>query len=191
MISVTVGTYIPSHTRRKGGGRVDFSLSILDEKKITAISRRALKRAVQSMRKIAVSEVVKNYYISGSEVRGTINVIQQVNGLLFQVRGSRTALEKFRFTPGRRGKNHIMLKAAVRKGNRVKGIPGAFAGNGKLHGIWQRVNDAPRYPIKKALGPSVPQMLENNPDIIGQMRDAAFDTFEKVMAHEVKRALGV
>ena len=162
------------------------SLSSIKSK---AIISRASKRAAQSARKIAVSQSVSQYYISASAVRKAFSFNISQDGLTLRILGSRIGLEKFKISPGKRGKRHSPLKAAVKRGP-LKPIPRAFIIPKFSNKAFRRDYADFRLPISKLVGPAIPQLIGHNPDIKDAMIAAAKDTFSKVLNHEISRLLG-
>ncbi|MBQ7219992.1 MAG: hypothetical protein IJS28_03330 [Synergistaceae bacterium] len=175
-----------------------LNISIFRPDGMKKLARRAMTRALQSMRKVAVSNTVREYFVSAAKVRSSITLSAGDKGT-FQVRGARLGLHNFRFTPGRhgrKGRKGTPLKAAVRRDKGLTPIPRAFRVKKWGNSLWQRLYDGEvesvphGFPIKFLSTLAVPQMIGNNPDTIGAMKDAAEEMFSKVLKHEISRALG-
>ena len=162
--------------------------SSLSPEKQKSSAKRALNRATQTMRKIAVKGVTSTYRISANEVRKTISLRHSENYAEFTVRSKRIGGEHFKFTPGRLGKRHTPLKLSVRRDTPLKPIPRAFIM--KRTGSMLRRVSAGRFPLERVNATSVTQMIAHNDALVEEMKASAADTFKKVLEHELKRALG-
>ena len=164
---------------------------------------RAINRAAESGKTIAVRTASQLYVIRGGEIRETINLSKASAGNLFAAiksRGRVRPLSKFKIKAGSR--NPIkQLHANVKKGGGGT-IKGAFvarmnavgfgsnrrvADPGQGHvGIFRRLEGNKRNPIREMYGPSVPQMLENE-TVWQRVEEKEWETLQNRMEHEVGR----
>lgn len=151
------------------------------------IIKRVMKRAAQSMSKVAVSATTAQYYVKSGAVRKSITATSSGTESRLIIKGTRIGGEKFKYTPGRAGKKHSPLKIAIKKGNALTAIPGAFIA--KKFGVMFQRHSNSRKLIDRLVRISVPQMIGHNEQTITLMQEAATRTFNERMKHEITYAL--
>ena len=109
---------------------------------------------------------------------------------LLKSRGELIPLDHFKYTPKQpRPKNPPKsLKVQVKKTG-YKELFHAFVADINGPKIWQRAG-APRLPIKRLMGPAIPQMLGQQ-NVREAVLQRAAETYNKRLDHEINRMLEV
>lgn len=153
---------------------------------------RAINRATEASRTAAISKIREGYHVSAGKIRETISIKRASPTSLFskvQSSGKRMSLIEFRHTPKEplKGGKRAIVKVAVKKTG-YKPLRHAFVAKlkGKI-GIYERTTKK-RFPIKKLMGPAIPQMLDTD-NVSRHIEDKAQETLSKRFNHEVDRLL--
>jgi len=173
--------------------KVELRLGKQRKQAPTAIMR-ALNRAAQSARTAATKEVRQEYHVRAKDVNKTFRTYKASRKKLAALvvsRDHKLPLDKFKFSPRTRPKRPPKggIKVAVKKDG-LKNLMHAFlvdAPGGTM--IFQRVG-RPRYPIRRLMGPSVPQMIGAE-RVRTQFFNKARETYQKRLDHEIRRLLEV
>lgn len=173
--------------------KVEFRLGQM-AKKAPDVVTRALNRAVESARAAAVQEIRQTYVVKAKEVRGTMRVIKASRKTLsaqLRSRGNLIPLDHFKYKPKQpRPKNPPkVLQVQVKKAGGYKDLLHAFVADINGPKIWQRVGKA-RLPIRRLMGPAVPQMLGQD-NVRAKVLEKALETYKKRLDHEINRMLEV
>ena len=178
--------------------------------KTPLVLSRAINRAIQNVKKNMGKETADRYYISSSDVKDSIEIVNASKGRLKALAisgGDGIALSKFKISPKRQvkrtkkgGYSPRVYKAAVKKSGGLKpldGEPKAFIAiiknsrkkeGAKDHtGVWTR-KSGKRFPIKQLYGPSIPQMIKNE-DIMSKVNKEASETLQKRIDAEINNIL--
>ena len=163
-------------------------------KQAPTVIMRALNRAASSSKTAASKEVRREYYVKAKDVNKTIKIYRASRkklGALVISKDSKLPLDRFKFSPRTRPKRPPKggIKVAVKKDG-LKNLMHAFlvdAPGGAM--IFERVGK-PRLPIKRIMGPSVPQMLGTE-RVRTKFFEKARETYDKRLDHEIRRLLEV
>ena len=172
--------------------KVELRLGQLHKKAPTVMAR-ALNRAAQTARSTAVNEIRKKYVIKAKDIRSTMRIKKASRsklGALLVSCGNLIPLDHFKYTPKQpRPKNPPKsLKVQVKKTG-YKELFHAFVADINGPKIWQRAG-APRLPIKRLMGPAIPQMLGQQ-NVREAVLQRAAETYNKRLDHEINRMLEV
>lgn len=162
-------------------------------KKAPTVISRAINRAASSIQSNAVKLVREKYIIKSGDVKGTIKITKATTGRLGAVvrsDGKLIGLDHFKVSPKQARPERLpkVLKAAVKKGS-AKAIVGAFVANINGDKVFKRTSDD-RLPIQKLMGPSVPQMIDQE-GIRKQIDDASLKVYNDRINHEINQLLKV
>lgn len=153
---------------------------------------RAINRATEASRTAAITKIREGYHVSAGTVRDTIRIRRaRPTSLYAMVRssGKRMSLTAFSVRPSdpqKKGKKAI-VKVAVKKTG-YKPLRKAFIANMKGNvGIYERTTKK-RFPIKKLMGPAIPQMLGTE-TVSRHIEEKAQETLSKRFEHEIDRLL--
>src|SRR5690554_1402652 len=163
-------------------------------KQAPTVIMRALNRAASSSKTAASKEVRQEYHVKAKDVNKTIKIYRASRkklGALVISKDSKLPLDRFKFSPRTRPKRPPKggIKVAVKKDG-LKNLMHAFlvdAPGGAM--IFERVGK-PRLPIKRIMGPSVPQMLGTE-RVRTKFFEKARETYDKRLDHEIRRLLEV
>lgn len=151
----------------------------------------ALARAGNSGRTVGIRAVTKEYAISYSKALANVRNINRRkdtgNGIevTFGYAGNVIPLAAFDFTAPLDGK----LSVRVKKSGTKEKLDKAFLSHMGTHvGIFERETDA-RFPVKELFGPSVPQMMYSNEDVMDSIEEKVVATYESRIEHEITRIL--
>ena len=141
----------------------------------------AQKEAVRALKAETARAVSAQYWLSQALVKKHIS--EQQKGIL--VRSERLSLDKYKLSPRKPSRKRI-LHAAVRRDGGMKSL-------GRRAFIWgghpfARTSRA-RLPIKKLVGPAVPQLVDND-GVLEQIQQKGQDTFSKRFKHYISRLGG-
>lgn len=152
---------------------------------VEAAFSRAVNRGLASGRTHAVRAVREDYFVKARDVRETIAIQRATKanpgeGALI-TRGPPRGLHTYRVRPTRdtTGAARKRLKAAVKKGP-LKPLGSSFNYRGNT---WTRLGTR-SLPLKRAVGPSIPQTM-NNPLVAKSIEQHIGETTEKRLDHEV------
>lgn len=153
---------------------------------------RALSRAGTSARTVAKGAVTKEYAISaGDFLRETRNINHFVRTssdgveVVFGFAGNVIPLLRFDTSVGRDGR----VTSRVKRSGAKKAIDHAFRAQMGAHtGIYERIGPD-RFPVRELYGPSTPQMMYSNEDVMDKVEDKMVDTYDKRIDHEINRLL--
>ena len=141
----------------------------------------AQKDAARKLKSATAKYVSAQYWLTQSFVRQHITELPE--GI--KVSSTRLSLDKYKLSPKTpRTKKH--LTAAVRHDGGMKPLsPRAFLW--KSH-PFQRTGKS-RLPIKKLVGPAVPQLVDN-PGVVEHIQEEGTQTFSKRLRHYISRIGG-
>lgn len=158
-------------------------------KKVRRAARMALNRVASQTKTQMAREAAKEYIIKVGDVKKTITLTKSDDSLLatLKSKGRLISLSKFKVTPLKvqhRGRRNRKIKVQVKRNSTKAVLDRAFVAQlGSSLSVAERIGKA-RYPLKKAFGPSVPQMINNE----GVMRTIQADSQKKLDA-EVNRQI--
>lgn len=146
----------------------------------------AINRSLITMRKESSKAIRESYTAKASDIKKTIRLEKASKSNLegtFYSSGTKISASHFKITPktDTTGLNKKAVKVEIKKGSKYT-VSRGFNWNSNL---FRRKGNA-RLPIKKEMGPSVPQMLENE-DVLDSITQKAHETLEKRLAHEYER----
>lgn len=152
----------------------------------------AMKRAATSGEAYAARAVNQHYYIKVSDFKSHTKskkrIFTSLEGTTVEItyRGVHIPLIRFKTRIGADGK----IRSQVKKDASAKIINRAFIKSAGKYpmGIYQRVGKD-RIPLEQFYGPSVPQMMGANDDVVQAINDKVSEVFEKRMEHEVTAIL--
>lgn len=167
----------------------------LSKEQMQKLMRRVYSRAGGTVRRAVGQAVPRQYYVTSTEARkatGSPNIAGM--GCTIPIRGVRLSVgEKFKATGSARGwaskKKKYKVKAKIVKGQESVMPDGAFRNSPSSLGKQAYKRDGGgRLPIKRIVGPAVPQMAETRaaPDIQKEVKS----TIEKRLAHEIEYMMG-
>lgn len=156
----------------------------------------ALKRAADAGRTEAKRSVTDNYTLGSggfdSNVRADTHYSAGMGGTEVRIRYAGKVIPLIKFQHSISRKNGAVVH--VRKDSGSEALVHAFqatvkAGDSGSHtGIFER-EGRERHPIAQLYGPSVPQMMYSNENVIKQVSEKISETFEKRAEHEILRLL--
>lgn len=153
---------------------------------------RAINRAVEASRAAAVTKIREDYHVAAGTVRDTMTIRRASPTNLFAMvrsSGKRMSLTAFRVRPAEplKGGKRAIVKVAVKKTG-YKPLRRAFIANMKGNvGVYERTTKK-RFPIKKLMGPAIPQMLGTE-TVSRHIEEKAQETLSKRFEHEIDRLL--
>lgn len=152
----------------------------------------ALSRAAAAGRTHAKKPITEEYSISQSQFLAStknINHFQKSNGgsisVVFGFRGNVIPLLKFNTSVDGGGRVVTQVK---RSGARAALDKAFRASMGSHTGIYERVGDA-RLPVRELFGPSTPQMMYSNEEVLDSIEEKMADTYEQRIEHEIDALL--
>jgi len=159
--------------------------------KAPLVLARALNRAAQNTKSNISKKTRETYTAKAKDIKDTIRISNANSyrlGAVVYSRGNLIALDKFKISPTQANPKKVpkKIKVSVKKGN-VSEFMHAFIANIQGNKLFQRVGKA-RLPIKRLMGPAVPQMIDNAM-IRKFVEKEAKTTFDKRLEHEIKRVL--
>ena len=150
----------------------------------------ALSRAAAAGKTAVKRPVTKEYAITQSEfLRQTksINHFQKSGddvSVVFGYRGNVIPLLKFHTTV----QGDQVVTQVKRNGARIA-LDNAFkAMMGNHTGVYERIGPD-RFPVRELYGPSTPQMIYSNEEVMDAAEEAVAKTYEKRIEHEILRVL--
>lgn len=151
----------------------------------------ALSRAGKSGRTVAARAITKEYAITYSQVIANVRNINRTTyaaggvQVTFGYAGHVIPLIRFDATASSDG----AIATRVKKSGTKEFLDRAFQAKVGGHtGIFERETEE-RYPIKELFGPSVPQMMYSNEDVMDEIEEKIVETYEKRIDHEISRIL--
>ena len=178
---------------------VDVASDVGDISALSKEARQALVRALNMAGRrvtgVATSEVAAKYFITKGQVKKTFPPMQRatVDNPVAKIRsvGPVNSLYHFRTNPKTPPSNRVpALKVAVKRGEGLKDLPGAFIAKHKNNdalGVFIRRGSA-RLPIDKKYGPSIPGMLKNE-QIVERLEDRSTEWVAAYFDDEMMKAL--
>ena len=155
-------------------------LNLLTEKELTAINRRAAKRAASHAKVIGSKGVRSKYTIKSARIKRAIKLTTTGGGAEILISSSRLPVEEYKARQRKKG-----VFVSIRKGS--GGI--AARSFSWSNTFWQRDEGVPRYPIRRIVGPAVPQLFEYSDEVLQKMSQEALDKYEERFIHELGRIL--
>ena len=150
----------------------------------------ALNRTVSNISTNISKEVRGEYNIKASDVKATLKTFRANKSNLSAAvisKGKPIGLDRFKVSPKTENpKRKSQLKITVKKGE-TKQIPGAFVANINGIKIFKRDTNK-RLPISRKFGPSVPQMVDNEPTV-EKINQQSWATYQTRVTHEINRVL--
>lgn len=164
-------------------------------KAVPVAAARAINRAVTAAKTEAWNQVKKTYTIKRTQVSKAWDGITKAtaSNLKGQLRSSGAVLPLFYFSvkpknpPKRRPKNPVYVQVRKDGGGSIRNAFVARMKKGHT-GVFQRVKENMRLPIKQDYGPSVPQMLGNK-TVTAFIRERAAAVLNERFTHEVNNIL--
>jgi hypothetical protein len=163
-------------------------------KKINLVLSRAINRAATNAKANMAKKVREQYVVKAADIKDTIKITKATSQKpVAEVRsvGKKINLTKFKTSPHEpRPKNPPKggYKSQVKKEGGLKAVPKGFLVNvrGTL-AMMQRVGKE-RLPIKRLMGPSVPEMIGRK-NVIEWVETEAKSMLNNRIDHELKRIL--
>lgn len=152
---------------------------------------RALTRSARGVATDASRLVRGVYNVRAAQVRKSFRVASASRDRLAasaSSTGRNVSLIHFGARPGKPGGRRPRRGVSVSVMSGRKIIPGSFVArmpNGGV-GVFRRKEGAGRLPIRKLVGPSVPQMLDHE-DVQPGLESGAHERFNKTLDHELDR----
>lgn len=152
----------------------------------------ALKRAAAAGKTVAKKPVSQEYTISQSQFLAetkNINHFERMTGgelsISFGFAGHVISLAKF----NTRVNNSGQVVTQVKRANSADVLENAFFAKMGAHtGVYERVG-ADRLPVEEKYGPSTPQMMYSNENVMDSIEEKMAETYEKRIEHETLRVL--
>ena len=165
-------------------------------KKVNLVLSRAVNRTVTNVKSNISKQVRAEYVIKkASDVKNSLHITKATTSKPYAIvrsAGGKIDLTKFRISPDEpRPKNPPKhgYKVKIKKSESLKTVPRGFLAYAKGSiGFFQRIGSS-REPIKRLMGPSIPEMI-NRPEIINYIEEQAGTMLEKRLGHEMERVLG-
>ncbi len=151
---------------------------------------RAINRAVTAGRTALSKEIRKRYTISAAKVKSTVKLTKAHVGSLqgaVESIGQPVAVMHFKHSPNRdtTGANRKQIRVSVMKGGGGPLLTG-FQSSRLADNVFIRPGKGSQ--IKRAFGPSVPQMAENH-GAAAAIQDRMQEVMEQRLDHEVQQVL--
>ena len=153
--------------------------------RIKSAAENAEKDAAKTLRSATAKYVASQYWLTQSIVRQHTHTVP--GGI--RVSSERLSLDKYKLSPKTaHSKRH--LKAAVKRNNSLKPLgKTAFIRTISGTGLpFARLGKS-RLPIKKLIGPAIPQLVDN-PNVIELIQEEGTRTFSKRFQHYMARSGG-
>lgn len=183
MIDITVENYLAVQKALQG-----------QPKKINLVLSRAINRAATTARAAMSKKVREQYLVKASDVKSSIKITRATTSKpMAEVRstGKKISLAKFRVSPTepRPKKPPGAYKSQVKKSGGLKPVDRGFLAtvNGSV-GFFLRVG-ASRLPVKRLMGPSVPEMIGQK-GTITWVENEAKSMLNSRIQHEMEQVLG-
>lgn len=150
----------------------------------------ALARAASTGKTEAKRQVVKEYTLSGATFAAYTRNVNHISGgagglsVVFGFAGRVIPLLKFETKATDHG-----VVTNVRRSTGAQVLHSAFRRSMNGHeGIYER-EGASRLPVRELFGPSTPQMMYSNEEVLDRMEEKMAETFEKRIDHEILRIM--
>jgi len=152
----------------------------------------ALKRAADTGKTAVKKAITQEYTISQSEflhqTRNYNHFTREDDGSLtvsFGYAGYVIPLLRFNTSVGNDGR----IVTQVKRSNPSETLDHAFSAQmGQHRGVYEREGES-RLPVKEFFGPSTPQMMYSDEDVLDEMEAKMTETYEKRIDHEILRVL--
>lgn len=158
--------------------------------KINLVLSRAINRAATNAKSNMSKKVREEYVVKASDVKKTINISKATSSnpsATVKSTGNRLDLVDFKLTPKNLFKGQNNYSVQVHKSGGLKKVPGFAAASNKW-GLFMRAG-AKQYPIKRLMGPSVPQMIGHE-SVITWIEQEASSMLNQRVQHELEQVLG-
>ena len=150
-----------------------------------------LKRAASAGKTNAKRAITKEYTISGSTFMSSTKTMNHFKksgdgiSVEFGFRGGVIPLIRFDTKATKSG----LVSTRVKTSSSREILEHAFEAQvGKHTGIFERVG-LDRFPVKELFGPSTPQMMYSNEDVLDSMEERMSEVYEQRIDHEIMRVL--
>jgi hypothetical protein len=175
--------------------QVELALRKTPEK-INQVLSRAVNRAATNAKSNMSKKVREEYAIKASDIKNAVNITRATTSkpdATVKSAGKKINLAKFRISPTAPRPNNPPkdgYKVQVKKSEGLKVVPRGFLvnSNGGL-AFFQRTGSS-RMPIKRLMGPAVPEMIGNK-SVIEWVENEAQKMLNSRVEHELQRTLGV
>jgi hypothetical protein len=164
-------------------------------KKVNLVLSRAVNRTVTNVKSNISKQVRAEYVIKASDVKNSLHITKATTSKPYAIvrsAGKKIDLTKFRISPKEPNPKNPPrggYKVQVKKSEGLKVVDRGFLAYAKGSlGLFQRIGSS-REPIKRLMGPSIPEMI-NRPKIINYIEEQAGTMLEKRLGHEMERVLG-
>ncbi len=158
--------------------------------KVNLVLSRAINRAATNAKSNMSKKVREEYLVKASDIKDTINISKATSSnpsAMVKSKGQRIDLVDFKLTPKVLFKGQNNYSVQVHKSGGLKKVPGFAAASNKW-GLFMRTGVA-QYPIKRLMGPSVPQMIGHE-SVITWIEQEAGLMLNKRVEVELKQVLG-
>lgn len=155
--------------------------------KVNIALARSINRAATNARANMSKKVRERYIVKASDIKETVSLTKATQYKPFATvksSGSRIDLTKFKLTPKILFKGQNNYKVQVLKTGGYKHVPG-FAAESNKWGLFMRTGPK-RFPIKRLMGPSVPEMVGNK-SIIEWIEKEAQSMLNDRIGHELEQ----
>lgn len=159
-------------------------------KKVNLVLSRAINRAATNARSNMSKKVREEYLVKASDVKETISMSKATTSnpsATVKSKGQRIDLINFKLSPKILFKGQNNYSVQVHKSGGLKKVPGFAAASNKW-GLFMRTG-VRQYPIKRLMGPSVPQMIGHENVITWIEREAGTMLNQRIQ-HELQQVLG-
>ncbi len=164
-------------------------------KKVNLVLSRAVNRTVTNVKSNISKQVRAEYVIKASDVKNSLHITKATASrpcAVVRSAGKKIDLTKFRISPKEPSPQNPPrggYKVQIKKGEGLKAVDRGFLAYAKGSiGFFQRIGSS-REPIKRLMGPSIPEMI-NHPKIIDYVEEQAGNMLESRLAHELERVMG-
>lgn len=161
-------------------------------RKVNLVLSRSVNRTVTNVKSNISKKVREEYVIKASDIKASLTITKATTARPYATvksEGKRIDLTKFRLSPSEpRPQNPPKkgYKVQVKKTEGLKIVPRGFLADAKNSvGFFQRVGSG-RYPIKRLMGPSIPEMIGKK-TIISWVEDQANTMLAQRVEHELQR----
>ncbi|ECD6517303.1 hypothetical protein E2329_22820 [Salmonella enterica subsp. enterica] len=150
----------------------------------------ALNRAMTTVAASVSQETRKEYTIKATDIKATLSKTKATKSsmqAIVESQGGLVPLDKFQVSPKTvQPLRKKPIKVGVKK-NARKEVKGAFVADISGKKVFTRT-DKRRLPIKRLMGPSIPQMIGNE-EVRNKINAAGFEQFNRRLPHEINRLL--
>jgi hypothetical protein len=150
----------------------------------------ALNRAMTTVAARVSQETRKEYTIKAADIKATLSKQRASKAsmkAIVESKGELIPLDKFQVSPKTpQPKRKKPIKIGVKRNSR-KEVTGAFVASINGNKVFTR-SGVKRLPIKRLMGPSVPQMIANE-EIRAKINQAGFEQFNNRLDYEINRLL--